>query len=499
MMVYEDLTDDLADERQLPSSAEAEQAVLGALWLDNRALSLVSDLIDSRSLFFDQHKLLWDATAAIIQAGQPADGLTVHAHLEAQGLSQRVGGIQYVADINGSIVTGRNVRRYAEIVAERYAERELISACSDAVKTSWQTGARLEDRLDRINAALARTEVLCKGVGSRLPLLGLEQLRDVAQKVRWTVKHVLPAASIGMLFGGSGTFKSFIALDAALHVAHGLPWMGRLTTKAPVLYIAAEGGAGLWGRVLAWHRERDLAWAGVPFYVLPAAIDLGQDAWRVVDAAQVLGISPSLVIVDTLSQTYAGEENSANEMAAYLRELGTRFRELWACTVLLVHHTGHAATERPRGSSAIRSNIDFLLGCYRDEKEMLATVTAVKQKDGELMSDAVFSLSVVGLGIDDDGDKITSLVARHLSNADEVAQARLAEQAAGRGGRNSELMALVTTGMEEKALRKVFYERLEGLDAEAKKKAFYRARAAAVDGHQIEIVQGVVIDLRAGA
>jgi KaiC/GvpD/RAD55 family RecA-like ATPase len=487
------------EERQPPHSAEAEQAVLGGLWMDNRGLALISDLIDSGSLWFDQHKLLWDATVAIIQAGQPADELTVHDRLMSQGLSERVGGMKYIYEITSGTVTSRNVRRYAEIVAERYAERELIKACDEAVAASWQTGQRLDDRLDRINGLLARAEGLRKGVGSRVPLLRLDQLRAVAQQVRWTVKHVIPACSIGMLFGGSGTFKSFIALDAALHVVHGLPWMGRITTVAPVVYVAAEGGAGLWSRIHAWHKSRGLKWGDVPFYVVPVAMDLAQDSWRIVDAAQALGVNPGMVIVDTLSQTYAGEENSANEMAAYLRELGARFRDLWQCTVLLVHHTGHQATERPRGSSAIRSNVDFLLGVFRDEKEMLATVTAVKQKDGELMSDSTFSMTVVDLGTDDDGDKITSLVARHLSTAEEVEQARLSEQAAGRGGRNSALMALVSNGMEERGLRKAFYELLEGLDSEAKKKAFFRAKTAAMDARQIEITQGIVIDLRAGA
>ena len=497
-MLMDDIVE-AAAERQPPHSAEAEQAVLGALWIDNQALSVISDLIDSSSLWFDSHRLLWDATVAIIKAGQPADELTVHAKLESQGLSDRAGGLLYIGQITAGTLSARNVRRYAEIVAERYAERELIKACEESVALGWQTGSPLGDRVDRITALLARAEGLRKGVGQRVPFLRLAQLREVAQQVRWTVKHVIPASSIGMLFGGSGTFKSFIALDAGLHVVHGLPWMGRITAQAPVIYIAAEGGAGLWSRISAWHRARNLKWGDVPFFVVPAALDLGQDSWRVVDAAQALGVNPGMVIVDTLSQTYAGEENSANEMAAYLRELGARFRELWQCTVLLVHHTGHQATERPRGSSAIRSNVDFLLGVFRDEKEMLATLTSVKQKDGELMSDSMFALNVVDLGVDDDGDKLTSLVARHLSTAEEVEQAKLSEQAAGRGGRNSALMALVSNGMDERALRKAFYELLEGLDAEAKKKAFFRAKSAAVDCKQIEIVQGIVIDLRAGA
>ena len=106
----------------------------------------------------------------------------------------------------------------------------------------------------------------------------------------------------------------------------------------------------------------------------------------------------------------------------------------------------------------------------------------------------------VGPGrFDEDGDKLTSLVARHLSTSDEIETARLAEQAAGRGGRNSSFMALITNGMPISSLRKAFYELLEGVDAEAKKKAFFRAKQWAVDQGFIDLAGDVVIDLRKGA
>jgi hypothetical protein len=484
--------------RELPHSTEAEQSVLGAIWHDNRNLALLSDLLASESFYHHEHKLIFDATASVISAGLPADPLTVADRLRDLGLLEPAGGIKYINEVWISALSGANVRRYGEIVAEKFAARSLIAACGEALQASWQTGNKLEDRLERVGALFARAEKLRLGVSGRVPMLGLDQLRTAFEQVRWTVKHVIPANSIGMLFGGSGTFKSFIALDAGLHLVHGLPWMGRSTQRAPVLYIAAEGGAGLWSRINAWHKARGLKWGAVPFYVVPAAVNLAEDAWRVVDAAQALGVSPGMVIIDTLSQTYAGEENSANEMAAYLRELGLRFRDLWQCSVVLVHHTGHQATERPRGSSAIRSNVDFLLSVFRDEKEMLATMSCVKQKDGELFRDATFSMSVVDVGLDNDGDKITSLVARHLSTAEEVENARINEQQSGRGGRNSAFMGLIFNGMNERDLRKAFYDLLEGLDAEAKKKAYFRARAAAVDSGRIEVVEGTVIMHGAG-
>lgn len=209
-------------------------------------------------------------------------------------------------------------------------------------------------------------------------------------------------------------------------------------------------------------------------------------------------MTPALVVVDTLSQTYSGEENSANEMAAYLRALGLRFRALWHCAVMLIHHSGHAATERPRGSSAIRANIDFLLGAFRDESEMMATLTCIKQKDGEIFADATFQLHVEQLGEDRDGEAVTQLAARHLNSAEDIAQAMAGEKKAGRGGMNALLLRLLQSGQRESELRAVFYEEC-GLDkVEARRQAYHRAKAWATKAGFMEVTDGTVIVTKAG-
>lgn len=485
------------DEREPPHSTECEQGLLGCLLLDNSAASRVGDIMGPEVFYGHDHRVIYESIDTLLKAAQPADVLTVFDHLRGRGLADEVGGLVYLNDLFQAAPSAVAVRRYAELMVERYAERELIAGCDEAVRISWQRGESFDARLERIAALVAKVATKRRGPGLRVPLMKLADLRGAAEKVKWTVKHVVPAASVGMLFGGSGTFKSFIALDAALHVAHGLPWMGRRTQQGPVLYIAAEGGAGLWARIDAWHRSRNLRWQDAPMYVVPTAVDLTVDAWRVVDAAQAVGACPTMVVVDTLSQTYSGEENSANEMAAYLREIGLRFRALWQCSVLLVHHSGHKATERPRGSSAIRANIDFLMSVYRDEKEMLATLGCVKQKDGDLFPDATFAMSVLQLGHDEDNDPVTSLVARHLSTSDELEQARHAEVEAGRAGRDQRLMALVQNGMTEKDLRRAFYEELGTLDPDAKKKAYYRARDRAIKSGAFEVAEGYILVLGA--
>ena len=481
--------------RAPPQSLEAEQSVLGGLLLDNGAWPRAAELVTEADFYVHEHRVIFGAIGTLVAATKPADVITVFEQLQSLGKADECGGLIYLNVLAQSVPSAATVPYYAGIVRDRAVLRKLVGTCDEIATSAFKSQGRTVAQI--VDAASAAFDRISRRFASdRRLLLPLASLREASQALRWVVKRVIPAEALVMLFGASGTFKSFIALDLVLHVAHGLPWLGQRTQQGAVIYIAAEGGAGVWNRIDAWHRARGLDWQNAPVHVVPFAIDLGTEARRIVNAARAIGVTPALVVVDTLSQTYAGDENVASEMAAYLRELGLQFREMWRCAVLLIHHSGHSATERPRGSSAITPNVDVLMGAHRDEREMLATVSNGKMKDGECFADATFSLSVVEVGEDADGDKITSLVARHLSTADEINRAVQAEQQAGRAGRGQHLMELVQNGERERELRKAFYETLDGLDPKAKKQTYYRHRNSAVKRGLIEIAEGIVIDLR---
>jgi RecA-family ATPase len=121
---------------------------------------------------------------------------------------------------------------------------------------------------------------------------------------------------------------------------------------------------------------------------------------------------PTLVVVDTLSQTFSGDENSSTDISSYLRLLNTHLRAAFNATVIVVHHTGHVASERPRGSSAITANLDFLLGCFRPNADALAAqIEVIKQKDGDKLNAQYFELAREVLEKDEDGEEVSSLVA----------------------------------------------------------------------------------------
>lgn len=318
-------------------------------------------------------------------------------------------------------------------------------------------------------------------------VLTIDQLHTKASALRWACKGVIPEQGVGFIYGASGTFKSFLALDYALHRAYGMKWMGRRTKQATPVYLAAEGGAGLMRRIQAWHQARRMDWHSCPMRVVITPLTLRTQAKALRDEILATGVRCGDLVVDTMSQTFTGNENSNDEVADFLRTIGTELRDGLESNVVIVHHSGHSATQRPRGASAIIANADFALGVFRDEKEMLCTIEFAKIKDGERADDETFQLSVEELGRDEDGDAITSLAARHINNAEELVRAHQSEASKGRGGRQAALMALVQNGMPEKELRKAFYEVVDIADIEKKKVAFYRARDAAIKAGYLEI------------
>lgn len=486
-----------ADLRVPPHSIEAEQSLLGGLLLDASSYARICDLVNAGDFFARKHQQIFLAIVGLLGEGSAVDVITTFERLDRDGQADEVGGAGYLNAIAQSVPSTAAMPSYAEIIAQASTRRALIARLDEATARTFR-GEPLPAILDDAKLELGKLAEGRKLGSARVPLLSLGELREQSHSASWLIKHVIPADSIGMLYGASGAFKSFIALDGALHVAHGLPWMGRRTKQGEVVYLAAEGGTGLWGRVCAWHKARRLHYEKVPLHVVPVSLNLTADAWRLVEAVQAKGITPALVVIDTMSQTYAGEENSANEVAAYFRELATRIRQLWHCAVLIIHHSGHVATERPRGSSAMLANVDWMLGVHRDEKEMLATLSCTKQKDGERFPDASFALSVLELGTDEDGDMVKSLVARHLSSVEDIQEVMEREGKAGRGGNNHLLLSLLQNGVLEADVRTLFMRECSGETPEARKKAWQRARGWATQAGLMEVSGGFIITLKNG-
>ena len=133
-VTHSDVDEEVSRLRIPPQSIEAEQGVLGGLLFDNGAWDLAADVVTGADFYRFEHKLIFDAIAALIGASRPADVITVHVQLQSDPEASSID-LRYLNDLAQSVPSAGNMRRYAEIVRERSVLRKLVAA-GDAIVTS---------------------------------------------------------------------------------------------------------------------------------------------------------------------------------------------------------------------------------------------------------------------------------------------------------------------------------------------------------------------------
>lgn len=232
---------------------------------------------------------------------------------------------------------------------------------------------------------------------------------------QWIIRDLLEADSLAVVFGDPGCGKSFLALDVACSVSTGVPWHGRRVAAAPVIYLAGEGHNGIRRRLSAWERHNGETIDEAPLYVSAAAAELCNHAsvlnvvMAVDEVAKTHG-APGVVVIDTLARNFGpGDENATEDMTAFIKAADT-IRTRYACTVLLIHHTGHGDKTRARGAMALKGAIDAEYRMDRDESGVVR-VEPLKMKDAPLPDSIAFQLESIPLGLhDDEGREVTSAV-----------------------------------------------------------------------------------------
>src|SRR3569832_971075 len=137
----------IAQLRIPPHSLEAESSVLGGLLLDNSAWDRVGDLLTDSDFYRYEHKLIFAAIGALVNATRPADVITVFEQLQGVGKADEVGGLAYLNSLAQYVPSAANIRRYAEIVRERSILRKLVAAADEIATASFNTQGKAVDKI----------------------------------------------------------------------------------------------------------------------------------------------------------------------------------------------------------------------------------------------------------------------------------------------------------------------------------------------------------------
>lgn len=234
--------------------------------------------------------------------------------------------------------------------------------------------------------------------------------------IPYLVKGIFDRNQLVVLWGAPGSGKTFTAISLAAYVGAGLPWLGRRVKKSRVLYVCAESSrAHLENRVAALkQRHPELATSEI--VLLPISVDLlhgAQDVANIIYTAQQMG-DIGLIVIDTLAVTFGGgNENAPEDMNEYVKN-AKRIKSETGAAVMIVHHCGKDEARGMRGHTSLLGALDAELVVEKlndagDGPNRI--LRAGKLREGESGADlCAFRLDVVSLGIDPDGDAVTTCV-----------------------------------------------------------------------------------------
>lgn len=294
------------------------------------------------------------------------------------------------------------------------------------------------------------------------------------QRTGWHIKRLLPAAPLVLVYGESGSGKSFLVLDMILSCVRGQAWRDHKATPGAWIYVAAEGAGGVRRRLEAYALHHDIDLADIDLGIVGSAPNIlaGGDitelvaeinAWQRLRRVRIAGIA-----VDTMAQVTPGaNENSGEDMGLALSNLEALRRGTGALTVVPVHHAGKDTSKGARGWSGIRAAADAELEVRRTSGGRAVKVT--KQKDGEDGAEYGFNLAPISVGWDEDDEAITSCVVE-AAELPAIVDTRAQAPALHRGANEKIIMAVVeefalgqSEGIEvaavlDEALRREKYE-----------------------------------------
>ncbi|MFA7468029.1 MAG: replicative DNA helicase [Desulfotomaculaceae bacterium] len=155
-----------------PHNIDAEQAVLGAILLDNLVVPKVVRHIRAEDFYMQSHRVIFEVILELDEGGQAADLVTVTESLRRKGELEKVGGISYVATLANIAPTAANAEYYAHIVEEKALLRNLINLATRIAGMGYEGGEDAERLMEEAERMLME-------LGSRRTSTIFTEIKDI--------------------------------------------------------------------------------------------------------------------------------------------------------------------------------------------------------------------------------------------------------------------------------------------------------------------------------
>lgn len=381
--------------RMPPNHAESEQAVLGGLMRDNSAIDRI-DLAEA-DFYAHDHRLIWKAITGLLDAGKPADVITVAEALGAE--LDRVGGLPYIVTLSAETPSAANIRSYAKTVRDRAMLRRLAAAGAHIADLAYENGDVSEAVAQAQQAVmeLDTTESAQESISLRDALRGMIERVDATYHGTVSVTKTgfadldakivgLEAGDVIVVAGRPSMGKTAFAMQIAEHVSETDPVLVfSLEMGAQQLAMRQAAGVGnIDLMALRTGQLTDEGWQRLtyalgklnsrPMYIDDrSSLSVAQIRARARQAKRKHGLS--LVVIDYIGLIDAPGENRATALASVSRGLKAMAREL-AVPVIVLSQLNRQVTgrtdKRPvlsdlRESGAIEQDADLILLLHRED------------------------------------------------------------------------------------------------------------------------------------
>ncbi len=136
------------NEKAMPQKIDAEQSILGSMFLSERALEKIVESLNKDMFYLDSHKKIFEVIKNLADNKSPIDITTVTAELERKKLLNQVGGVEYLTQIISSVPTAANADEYIKIVEEKFLRRNLIEAGTEIANSGFSSTDDIGEILD---------------------------------------------------------------------------------------------------------------------------------------------------------------------------------------------------------------------------------------------------------------------------------------------------------------------------------------------------------------
>ncbi|MCE5823668.1 replicative DNA helicase [Staphylococcus pseudintermedius] len=168
--------DEMYEHNRMPHSHEAEQSVLGAIFLDPELMSSTQEILLPESFYRGAHQHIFRAMMDLNEDGKDIDIVTVLDRLTQEGVVNEAGGPQYLAEITSNVPTTRNIQYYTDVVFKNAVKRKLIHTADSIANDGYN------DELD-LDTVLNDAERRILELSSTRDSDGFKDIRDVLGQV----------------------------------------------------------------------------------------------------------------------------------------------------------------------------------------------------------------------------------------------------------------------------------------------------------------------------